>query len=268
MQPQPQTAGFWNHGVPMPCAKCGAPMQVVAGQGAYGSVGLFCGYCHRHEALPPDAAERVRYLQNRLLLLKQVRENDEAPLRTVALLRRAWIPSLLFLGFLAAQQLYQGLSTIQSLQKTAPEAVSHMLTPLAIQMGLLSGYAFGYLGMSVAYRRAVRPLLRAKPPVAAGVALRCRSCGGDLPTVRAPHVVCGYCSADNLLDSQVTRRASDLLQQEIAAYQARAHDVYSTDAFRAPTKAFYRWGIAGAIVVAVLVAAALELIVPLLALLG
>jgi len=268
MQPQPHTAGFWNQGVPMPCAKCGAPMQVVAGQGAYGSVGLFCGYCHRHEALPPDATERVRYLQNRLLLLKQVRENDEAPLRTVALLRRAWLPSLLFLAFLAAQQLYQGLSTIHSLQKTAPEAVSHMLTPLAIQMGLLSGYAFGYLGMSVAYRRAVRPLLRAKPPVAAGVALRCRSCGGDLPNVRAPHVACSYCSADNLLDNQVTRRASDLLQQEIAAYQARAHDVYSTDAFRAPTKAFYRWGVAGAVIVALLVAAAFKLVVPLLALLG
>lgn len=268
MQPEPHTAGFWNHGVPMPCAKCGAPMQVVAGQGAHGSVALFCGYCHRHEALPPDAAERVRYLQHRLALLKQVRENDEAPLRTVALLRRAWIPALLFLAFLGAQQLYQAFSTIRSLQTPAPEVVSAVLTPLPIQLGMLGGYAFGYLGMSFAYRRAVKPLLRAKPPVAAGVALRCRSCGGDLPSVTAPHVVCGYCAADNLLDNQVTRRASELLQQEIAAYQARAHDVYSTTAFRAPTKAFYLWGVIGAVAVALLAAGALKLIVPLLGLLG
>src|SRR5690606_391041 len=60
----------WNQGVPMPCSKCGAPMQVVADVGAHGAVALFCGYCHQREALPPDAAERVRYLQHRLALLK------------------------------------------------------------------------------------------------------------------------------------------------------------------------------------------------------
>ena len=264
MHVQPATA--WTHGVPMPCAKCGAPMQLVASRAVYGAAALYCGYCQRNEELPPDAAERVRYLQHRLLLLKQVRENDEAPLRTIALLRRAWIPALLFLGFMAAHSLYQQFELIQSLQKTAPEAIGSLMAPLAIQMGLLGGYACGYLGMSLGYRRAVRPLLRAKPPVAQGVALRCRSCGGDLPTVRAPHVVCGYCAADNLLDSQVTQRAGDLLQQEIAAYQARAHNVYSTDAFRVPTKAFYRWGIAGAIAIAVVVGTALPLVLALLGL--
>jgi len=243
-------------------------MQVVASQTAYGALGLYCGYCHQGEPLPPDAAERVRYLQQRLVLLRQARENDEAPLRTVALVRRAWIPVLSFLMLFMTYQVYQSLTTIQSLQKTAPEAVRHMLAPLAFQMGILGGYMFGYLGMSIAYQRAVKPLLRAKPPMAAGVALRCRSCGGDLPTVHAPEVVCGYCSAHNLLDKQVTRRASELLQQEIAAYQARAHSVYSTDAFRAPNKAFYRWGAVGGLAVGLLVAAALPLVLALLSLVG
>lgn len=243
-------------------------MQVVAGQAAYGSVALFCGYCHRSEALPPDAAERVRYLQQRLALLKQARENDEAPLRSLAALRRAWLPVLVFFALLTVHQVHQNVRLFRTLQDTAPDAVRHLRAPLAIQMGLFGGYVFGYLGMSLAYRRAVRPLLRAKPPMAAGVALRCRSCGGDLPSVRAPHVVCGYCSAHNLLDHQVTARASQLLQEEIAAYQARAHDVYSTDAFRAPAKAFYRWGIVSAVVIAVLVGAALSLLLALLGLGG
>jgi hypothetical protein len=257
---QPQIASSWNHGVPMPCSKCGAPMQLVAGHAGYGSAALFCGYCHRQEALPADAAARVHYLQQRLALLKQARESDEAPLRTIATLRRAWIPMLVFLALLTAHSLNQYLTQMDSLRKAAPEAISSFVAPIAVQLGIFGGYLFGYLGMSFAYRTAVKPLLRAKPPMAPGVPLRCRSCGGDLPSVRAPHVVCGYCAADNLLDAQVTQRASQLLQQEIAAYQARAHDVYSTEAFRTPTKAFYRWGVAGALVVVVLVVVALKLV--------
>ncbi|HEY6728964.1 MAG TPA: hypothetical protein VI197_33370 [Polyangiaceae bacterium] len=252
----------------MPCSKCGAPMQVVADQRAQGVAALFCGYCHQSEALPPDAAERVRYLQQRLALLKQARESDEAPLRAVASMRRAWIPVLLLFAALVAYQLYQHVSQIRLLQKTAPEAVGHMVAPITFQLALIGGYALGYLGMSLAYGRAVKPLLRAKPPVAAGVALRCRSCGGDLPVVRASHVICGYCSAHNLLDSQVTQRAAQLLQQEIAAYQARAHGVYSADAFRAPTKAFYRWAIPGALIIGVIVASVLPPLIALLPLLG
>ena len=239
-------------------------MQLVHGQAGHGSVALFCGYCHRSEALSPDATERFRYLQHRLALLKQARENDEAPLRSVATVRRAWLPVLVFFALMIVYNLYQNLTLISTLQQTAPAAIGGLVAPLALQMGMFGGYLCGYLGMSVAYRSAVRPLLRAKPPVAAGVALRCRSCGADLPSVTAPHVVCGYCSAHNLLDAQVTRRASELLHAEIAAYQARAHNVYSADAFRAPTKAFYRWGVVGGLAVALLVGVALQLSLSLL----
>lgn len=243
-------------------------MQVVADPGAPGAVALFCGYCHQREALPPDAAQRVGYLQHRLALLKQARESDEAPLQAVATMRRAWIPALVLFAVMIVHQLYQNVATIRSLQKAAPEAVGTLVAPLTIQMALIGGYTLGYFGMSLAYRRAVKPLLRAKPPVAMGVALRCRSCGGDLPSVRAPHVICGYCSAHNLLDGQVTQRASQLLQEEIAAYQARAHGVYSSDAFRAPTKAFYRWAIPGALIIGVVVASVLPVLIALLPLLG
>src|SRR5690606_16757078 len=124
-------------------------------------------------------------------------------------------------------------------QKTAPEAVEYMVAPLTFQLAIFGGYVCGYLGMSLAYRRAVRPLLLAKPPVAAGVALRCRSCGGDLPDVNAPHVICGYCAAHNLHDRQQTERASQLVQEAIAAYQARSHDVNSTDTDPTSTCFYY-----------------------------
>jgi hypothetical protein len=235
-------------GVPMPCSHCGAPMQLVSGPYLNSGLGLYCGYCRQSEPLPPDAAERFRYLQARLMQLSQARQADEAPLRTVAMIKRAWIPVLLVFLVLTAQQVYQNISIMQSLEKSAPEAVGELATPMAVGIAMFAGYLFGYLGMARGYRAAVKPLLRARPPTAPGLSVRCRGCGGSLPAVNAPEVVCGYCGAPNLLDHDVTARAGELLQAEIAAYQARAQHVYSSSAFRAPANAFYRWGAAGAVI--------------------
>ncbi|MBN1612778.1 MAG: hypothetical protein JW940_39515 [Polyangiaceae bacterium] len=245
----------------MPCANCGAPTQLVSGPYLNSSLGLYCGYCRRSEPLPPDAAERVRYLQWRLMQLGQARENDEAPLRTVARLKRAWVPVLVVFFASTVLQISQTLSTVQAVQKAAPQAVHDVAFPMAIGLSMFAGYLFGYVGMLRGYRRAVKPLLRARPPMAAGLAIRCRSCGGDLPNVNAPEVVCRYCGAPNQLDKELTTRTGELLQAEISAYQARAAKVYSHDAFRAPTKAFYRWGAAGAVVALVVCVAAIQLVV-------
>jgi hypothetical protein len=254
------SSGPAGQGVPMPCANCGAPMQLVSGPYLNSGLGLYCGYCRQSEPLPPDAAERVRYLGWRLTQLRQARENDEAPLRTIATLRRSWIPALVIFFVITVSQILRTLSTVQTLQKVAPEAVQSVLLPMVIALGMFAGYLSGYVGMARGYRRAVKPLLRARPPMAAGLAIRCRSCGGDLPNVHAPEVVCRYCGAPNQLDQELTTRASELLQTEISAYQARATKVYSQDAFRAPTQAFYRWGAIGAVVAMLVAAAALPLI--------
>ena len=243
----------------MPCSNCGAPMQLVSGPYVHSNLGLYCGYCRQSEPLPPDAAERVRYLQWRLMQLGQAREDDEAPLRTVAALRRAWVPVLALFFIMTAFQAYQSLSLMHALQKTAPEAVKDVALPIVIGLSMFAGYLSGYVGMSRGYRRAVKPLLRARPPTAPGLAIRCRSCGGDLPNVNAPEVVCRYCGASNLLDHELATRAGELLQAEISAYQARAAKIYSHEAFRAPTKAFYRWGAFGAIAMLIVSAAAIQL---------
>ena len=78
--------------------------------------------------------------------------------------------------------------------------------------------------------------------------------------MNAPEVVCGYCGASNLLDRELTTRAGELLQAEISAYQARAAKIYSHEAFRAPTKAFYRWGAVGAVATLIVSASVLPLI--------
>jgi hypothetical protein len=183
-----------------------------------------------------------------LQLLNHGRANDEAPLATVAMLKRAWTPAIIYLALLLVYLVYNAASTARSLQKVGSDATSYLVAPMAIQMGFLVGYLFGYWGMLHAYRTAVRPLLRARPRMAPGLAIRCRSCGGDLPNVHALQIICHYCSAPNLLDDTLTQRADELLQAEIAAYQARAQSVFSSDAFRAPMNSFYRWGAVGAVV--------------------
>lgn len=233
-------------GIPMPCARCGAPMSLISGPHLHSALGLSCAYCGASEPLAEDAAGRVRHLRLRLSQLQRARENDEAPLRTVALLKRAWIPALILLTLVLAIQLAQSLSVLETIARAAPDALAQAAMPMAIPVVLLFAYLAGYLGMSRGYARAARPLLRARPPRAAGLATRCRSCGGDLPRVSAPEVVCGYCQAPNLLDADLATRAAELLEAEVAAYQQRARSVTQSEAFRAPVKAFYRWATAGA----------------------
>lgn len=235
-------------GLPMPCARCGAPMTLASGPHLHSALGLSCAYCGASEALSADAAERVRHLRLRLTQLQRARESDEAPLRTVATLKRAWIPALVLLAVISGIQVVQAVSTLDALAEAAPEALAQSALPMALPLVLLCGYAAGYLGMLRGYARAAVPLLRARPARAAGLAVRCRSCGGDLPKTTAPEVACRYCQATNLLDAELTARAAELLQAEVTAYQARARSVAQSEAFRAPVSAFYRWAAGGAAV--------------------
>jgi hypothetical protein len=248
-------------GLPMPCTRCGAPMTLVSGPHLHSAFGLSCGFCGASEPLAADAAERARHLRFRLTQLQRARESDEAPLRTVAMLKRAWIPALVLLTVVFAIQIAQSIDTLTTIATAAPEALLSAAIPMGIPVALLSGYFAGYLGMSRGYARAALPLLRARPPRAAGLAVRCRSCGGDLPPAQTPEVKCGYCQATNLLDATLTARASELLQAEISAYQARARSVTQSDGFRAPVKAFYRWAAGGAAVGALVAGAAIAVLV-------
>jgi len=233
-------------------------MAVAEAQYLHQDPELCCQYCGRREKLPNDAAERHRYLRLRLLQVSQSREAAEAPLRAFKAMNDAWVPSLFLVGALGIYQSWSFLQNWQVLIKLAPEQALFGGVPVAAMFGMFTGW----LGMRRAYSKQLRPLLRARPPQAPGLAARCRNCGGGLPGVRAPQVVCQHCNASNLLDDTLTVNAAALLQQEMQAYQQHLRP-WARDAnvYQAPLRAFYLFGALGAAAALVAVGIALLLLV-------
>lgn len=238
----PLPAGF-GQGVPAPCTNCGAPMLITAPQFLHQDPELSCQYCGRREVLPKDAAERHRHLRLRLLQVSSAREATEAPLQAFKRMNDAWVPSLFLMGGIGLYQTYAFFSNWQLLIKLAPQQAFFGGVPLAAAFGMLTGW----LGMRHVYGKKLEPLLRARPPQAPGLALRCRNCGGDLPPVRAPQVICQHCRASNLLDDSLTANAAALLEREAQAYQQRlAPWARDANVYQAPLRAFYLFGAIGA----------------------
>ncbi|MEO6599620.1 MAG: hypothetical protein ABIQ16_07085 [Polyangiaceae bacterium] len=204
---------------------------------------LCCQYCGRREKLPIDAAARHRYLRLRLLQVSHAREAAEAPLHAFKAMKDAWVPSLFLVGAIGIYQSWSFLQNWRVLIRLAPEQALFGGLPLAAMFGMLSGW----LGMRHAYTKQLRPLLRARPPQAPGLAARCRNCGGVLPVVRAPQVICAHCNASNLLDDTLTVNAAALLEQEARAYRERLLP-WARDAnvYQAPLRAFYLFAAIGA----------------------
>ncbi|MGC4093337.1 MAG: hypothetical protein QM756_36685 [Polyangiaceae bacterium] len=219
---------------------------------------LWCRHCGQREALPADAAELHRHLRLRLLQLTQAREASEAPLRTFKMLNDAWMPSMLFMLAMSAFQTYSYLASPGSLRaaRIEPTLVVYGAVPVAMAFGMLSGW----LGMRHVFSQQLKPLLRARPALQPGLAVRCRNCGGDLPRVHAPEVTCGYCGASNLLDQSVSANAAALLEREAQEYHQRMRPwTRDTHVFMAPTRAFYRYGMVGAVIGLVLASAGFSL---------
>lgn len=233
-------------------------MLITAPQFLHQDPGLCCQYCGRREVLPKDAAERHRHLRLRLLQVARAREAAEAPLQSFKMMNDAWVPSLLLMGGMGLYQSYSFFSNWETLVKLAPQQGLFGAIPLAAAFGMFTGW----LGMRRVYGLRLKPLLRARPPQAPGLALRCRNCGGELPPVRAPQVICLHCSASNLLDDSLTANAAALLEQEAQAYQQRLVP-WARDAnvYRAPLRAFYLFGAVGAATVLLAVGAILLLLV-------
>jgi len=219
-------------------------MAVAAPQFLHQDPELCCPYCGRRETLPKDAAERHRHLRLRLLQVSQAREASEAPLRSLKQMNDAWVPSLLLMGAIGLYQSWSFLGNWQVLIKLAPQQAFFGGVPLAAAFGMLTGW----LGMRRVYSQQLKPLLRARPPQAPGLGVRCRNCGGELPPVRAPQVMCQHCNATNLLDSTLTANAAALLQQEAQAYQQHLKPwARDSNVYQAPLRAFYIFGAIGAV---------------------
>lgn len=227
-------------------------MNLGATAGLHTVPELSCAYCGRREALPGDAAARHRHLQLRLKQLERARLMVEAPLQSYRTVKLAMLPGLVVLTLVSVAQVNTLLATAR-VAATPPT----VLLPVALTLGAL----VGSVAMTSSFRRLVRPALRARPPEAEGLALRCRSCGGPLPNVKQSSVRCGYCSAENLLDAALTRNVGALLAQEADSFRKRAlGERPDPNRYNAPLRAFYSWGGAAAGVSFVLLLAAAALL--------
>ena len=238
----PGAAPPTREALPRPCLGCGAPMVAVeTSAGLHGDPTLTCRFCGNTETMPSEAAAQERFLRLRLMQVRRSREALEAPLKSFEMVRQSWAMALVFFVVMGGWQLWKTLSVAGS----AP--IGSTLLGLLGASGVV-GVVFGYFGMSRAFRVLVRPMLRGRPPAEPGLAARCRSCGGDLPHVRATQVQCGFCGANNFLDAALAHDVSHLLSSEQAEYQRRAHGGHPPDgsAYQQPAKSFYRWMAAGA----------------------
>ena len=244
-------------GTPTPCTVCGAPMALTQPPALHQNPELWCHFCGHREGLPADSAELHRHVRLRLLQLTRAREAAEAPLRTFKAMGDLWPIAILFSGALGAFQSWTFVSSWQQYGRVDLAQAMMGALPLAVSFGMLSGW----LGMKSAFARQLRPLLRARPPQQPGLAVRCRNCGGDLPSVRAPEVTCGYCGASNVLDATLTVNAAALLQAERQEYERRMLPWARDPAvYLAPTRAFYRFGSLGGGVALLVIGAVMLLI--------
>lgn len=192
----------------------------------YGEVRMRCGFCGEQETLPADQAERVRALRKRLAQLRWSQQNAEAGAVAIAgaieHYRFVAIPMVLVVCVLPC---LMRLPDLLDGPLDAARILTFGLGPLMsfiVMAAVLGGSLLGLLG----YRREMRPGLLAFPPARAGSPMRCRVCGGELPSgPSGAFVPCRYCNAQNLVTAEIATRREEDLKRELDAHRARAEGV-------------------------------------------
>lgn len=228
-------AGGSDEQIPVPCTRCGAAMEPEPGSHLHADVIMHCPYCRQRETLPASASERVRALRARLAQLRWAQEVlTGSEMFFVKLAEHfkspfvwgGYIGLIALVVLISVQQFQQVNSVVARLSYDERLEVyrSALLSP-TIVLGAVVGTLLGYIGMISQYRRKIRPLMLARAPMAEGAALRCRRCGGNLPTSKDPFVSCAFCQAQNLVTMDVARERAARLDAEVREYQARAAGV-------------------------------------------
>jgi len=192
----------------------------------YGEVRMRCGFCGEQETLPADQAERVRALRKRLAQIRWSQQNADAGAVAIAGAIEQYkffaLPMVLMVCVLPC------LMRVPDLidgPLDAARVLTFGLGPLisfSVIAAVLGGSLLGLIG----YRQEVRPGLLAFPPARAGSPMRCRVCGGELPSgPSGAFVPCRYCSAPNLVTAEIATRRDEDLKRELDAHRARADGV-------------------------------------------
>ncbi len=214
-------------GTPILCRSCGGHAHLQADSS------LACPYCGARDALPPDELGRALEIRRRLTEAEQraahVRGLDAALAGVfedpMAFVRLAGL-------YVAVAVLVVGASLVNLALGVLPNAghlglaalagtiLTQAMAPLfLLAMALSLGTAL--LAGRIHYRRALRPLLLARPPQQAGAPFACRACGGALPPSRSESTVCVYCRATNLVPVALHGRLAAELAREAEEAQRR-----------------------------------------------
>lgn len=204
-----------------------------------------CGFCGTTEPLPADLDERVRSLRVRLAEIRFAEQIEEAPALGLARAIETWRSmSAPMLGGLSALFVLGGVVSVSSLlgRPISPTVLVQVaLYPVSGLVLLLGGW-LGSLYVLRTYARELRPRLEACAPLSEGAALRCRACGGDLPSSGREGIApCGYCGADNIVHAEIARERLARLEREKEAWAARlaGHRVRFDTATRAYLRRVY-----------------------------
>jgi uncharacterized Zn-finger protein len=217
-------------GIPLLCRRCGGPMDADAD-----TAELTCPYCGEQDRLPEDQQQRVAELRRRLNQARVAAVQLEGIGQTLAnfyegrgALNYIVLPSaaMALLVLFNAYQSYRAVQAIPAELRTGEHLFGVFSGPLFV-VGFLVATVVAVLAARRRYRRAVRPLLLARPPRVEGRSARCRVCGGDLPAPGTPIVTCSYCGTQNVLSEELHRERARLLAEEQAHHQRRAQGVYA-----------------------------------------
>jgi hypothetical protein len=250
-------SSFGDEQLPVPCTRCGAPMQDASPHGALTGSTMQCPYCRAVEQLPTEVAARTNALRARIAQLRWAQAAIEGPERAFAGIVETYKsrPMLLMLGAMGVVMLYSFANGAIAAVSTARSPMD--VIPVFIMPAFVIGMVVSYQRLFARYRKLVRPKLYARPPLEPGRPMRCRHCGGNLPPSAEPFVSCSYCGTQNLATHDVANERAALLDAEVREYQARAANVQTAMLEAIDARAFTRtmYLTAGLVVGGVLVVA-------------
>jgi hypothetical protein len=191
--------------IPLLCAGCGGPGNPSA-EGV-----LVCPYCGRREQLPANELDRMLEMRRRLAAAAMQAEQCKGVERALFSIFESGSMFSGFLGvyfaFAGFVLLYSVVSAWSVLTTTNPDYVPLMM------VHVFSGPSFVLalpLSMSLAlalgrrrYRKEIRPIFMARPPVAPGAPARCRVCGGSLPESSDAIRTCKYCQTTSVVTPEL-----------------------------------------------------------------
>ncbi|HVR18595.1 MAG TPA: hypothetical protein VMS65_02825 [Polyangiaceae bacterium] len=220
------TFGRLPEGTPIVCRTCGGAMTLTA------ALSASCRHCGAVDALPADELSRVLDIKNRLAAAEQRAVQVKGMDATLAHIfedRGAFLRVsgmyLVIAGVILAYTAWQLVALSPVFEKVSVKDAGQMVLGSVMGPIFMLGFAFS-LAVSLAvgrahYRSSVRPLLFARPPERAGMRLRCRVCGGDLPETRAADVRCTYCNSVNLAPKELQSGHAQALSAEAEKLKAR-----------------------------------------------